>query len=78
MFNSDVTLKVTQSYTFRLNLVLKLQSYFKMKLKKKLLSENFLKLHLSKISDVKRPTEGGWLLKPILGILKTLLFDNIG
>jgi len=44
MFNSDVTLKFT---LFVLNLVLKLQSYFKKKFKKKLLLEKFLKLHLS-------------------------------
>ena len=34
---------------------MKLQSYFKKKLKKKLLSENFLKLHLSNQEIIKKP-----------------------
>ena len=46
--SSDVTLKVTQSYTFFLNFVFKFQSYLKIKFKKKLLLEKFLKLHLSR------------------------------
>ena len=47
MSNSYVTLKATESYTFRFKFGFETLKLFKKEIQKKLLSEKFLKLHLS-------------------------------
>ena len=51
MSNSDVTLKVTQSYTFRFKFGFEIPKF-----KKKLLTGKFQKLHLSNVITLERPS----------------------
>ena len=47
MSNSDVTLKITQSYTFRFKFGFENPKLFYKEIKKNLIFEKFLNLHLS-------------------------------